>query len=924
MAKFINTSTDTKKIKDLSDARNFRVIDLRTINGDPKQVFDLSCARQGQSAGTDWMQANGLTNQFVKVMHDLGDLGEEQREKLLGEIFREGIVLDVDKEKVVYKTLGQGASNARKAETMFAAEGFEEKFVPWYCCGLQDLIMGGSKLEKYWVYMMQAFSSSSLWVNSFPSELKKYMPEPDLDKIGVFKDLDLSHGNKKLKIIEGTLAQVKKQLLEEKDSDGLILIIIHDTNLSEEERRELQKLINEYVIQAFSIRAPGVKGLAVPVLESTLRQVITSGKTAPDIYGVEHDLSNLDMVWFKSSFKWSSAIDTKEKFEMYKAGFRANGHSIRVCKQNHPNAWRRLPAQQMQAILPNKEESEYLRSLALNPMLSHFTLDGLTDMIGNVWQRKVAKLYPRFLDEYTLKNSLQTKHITMVKQAMEGCLPNVLRYTFCAPDMLAIACHIGGLPIRAIIKEGEVSVDLQYTEGAGKNKVRKQLTPYGYDTIITRNPTPGLGIAVLKNVQIPEKYRGLFLGNTCFISVLGQEMRMLSMDYDGDTVGVMSTYWKYAKYYASALARAKETLNYLCVYFESASDKKKYSRDAYNDSLIQEQASAVGLVIDAITRLIDIMMERAHVGKKFDQKQLDDFAILEAAATLIIDAAKNGTDEMVRQTVEYSKDLIKKLQKSQRPMHTFWKKEVKTEDLDKRDYDIARTCRDLMPFSINGTPRFIRRDNWMGEYVAGIQNSVKGKLPIEDWIKDGTIDGRWVYGTERGKDIFRSKNMFFSNWNKQLPSLFSYGSVVYEDGKTDWSKTVFGRIIDEYLTLREELKSDKLLKAVVEEKSIEWKARIRTEGLLNGLTYDETLTALIHACYMHGENVTETQAIIYSNAKDVLWMLFGQYIYNNVVRNLKLSPEELAAKLGDDAYEDELDFEGAIYFEDESDDDGWW
>ena len=130
---------------------------------------------------------------------------------------------------------------------------------------------------------------------------------------------------------------------------------------------------------------------------------------------------------------------------------------------------------------------------------------------------------------------------------------------------------------------------------------------------------------------------------------------------------------------------------------------------------------------------------------------------------------------------------------------------MKTEDLEKRDYDIARTCRDLMPFSINGSPRFIRRDNWMGEYVAGIQNNVNGKLPIKDWIKDGTIDGRWVYGTERGKDIFRSKNMFFSNWNKQLPSLFSYGSVVYEDGKTDWSKTVFGRIIDEYLTLREEL-----------------------------------------------------------------------------------------------------------------------
>ena len=150
-------------------------------------------------------------------------------------------------------------------------------------------------------------------------------------------------------------------------------------------------------------------------------------------------------------------------------------------------------------------------------------------------------------------------------------------------------------------------------------------------------------------------------------------------------------------------------------------------------------------------------------------------------------------------------------------------------------------------------------------------------------------------------------------------TLFRLGSVEYENGKTDWSATVFGRIVDEYLHIKEDLKSAKLLQEVVETKSIEWKSAIFNEGLIYGKDSDETLACLIHACYLHGDDLDKSRAIIASNAKEVLWILFGEDIYNNVKRNINLSPEELAAKLGDDIDDSQVDYEGMIFTDDEAD-----
>lgn len=95
-----------------------------------------------------------------------------------------------------------------------------------------------------------------------------------------------------------------REFVKEKFTDGLIWIILDDSNWTNEQKREFRRKAI-----AFTITAPGIKGACQCLLKSDFVTAMTrlGGKLKThDVYNhiVDFETSGDKVVVFKSSFKW--------------------------------------------------------------------------------------------------------------------------------------------------------------------------------------------------------------------------------------------------------------------------------------------------------------------------------------------------------------------------------------------------------------------------------------------------------------------------------------------------------------------------------------------------------------------------------------------------------------------------------------------
>ena len=239
--------------RDLSDPRNiikFDTVPFINENGEQINTPEVGFAREGESEMTEWMKANNYDGTYlISIQHDTSDLTEDmlvKAQKGKDLITSEGFMLDlqlVNESKSteghpVYFTqkhmmpFGQTPAGSRICKTLFAPVPFAKKFFEWAGCGKDNmkLIVERKEMLKLLQQFLLTNSSSARWNESFREEVRKFMTEPKINRTIVMKDLKLDHGDKDVTLIKGknvTSAVVK---VSEKDSDGLIIYIIHDKN----------------------------------------------------------------------------------------------------------------------------------------------------------------------------------------------------------------------------------------------------------------------------------------------------------------------------------------------------------------------------------------------------------------------------------------------------------------------------------------------------------------------------------------------------------------------------------------------------------------------------------------------------------------------------------------------------------------------
>lgn len=866
----------------LNDPRNFiKIVCIPdTLDGE----FVIEYDRNSESAATRWMSANGYDGSYiVTLVHDFDHSDEKNAGKLavLARLVNEGFVLDVPELKGrIFQHLGQNASGKRTCTTMFMERGLGKKLINWYCLGQESNVFSRMPMEKVVIYLLQAFSSTKPWAQAFDSRTRDNMPEPNIRKVVLCKDVEFTRDLSKVAKVSFGKVSCTQAAVVETDNDGLSYLFVD----SEEE------------LEAFTGRMPFFKGLVVPISRKAVKEAFPNLRII-DKWGNSHDVDEVSMLWFESSFKGCKAWKSSDEFQSYKDKCAAAGIRMLVCKQGHPNARKRIPTQQMQAIMPSAEEERVLSWKGVADLHNVESVAGLIGMIPDRHERAVAKLMPAYLDEPIVKEAIQSAHIGKVRTVLSGCLPDGMNYVFAAPDTYPILCTVFGVEPKPVLKAGEVSL-------------AHPLVPRGQKSVIMRNPCGTRGILVRENVQIPDNLKGLYMGTQCYFSTRDLSMRVLAMDYDGDTVGVFTVKSHgYSQAFYSALKRAWKVTGYRCVVFDNASPKTKYSSEAAKAETIRSEASKVGLVANAITRLIDLQSSTIDSMSDDEAAEMSQkLAILEAELTLIIDAAKNGGNSDIAATTEVANGIITDaVRKVAAPMHTFWKKRVTTEDIISCDYDLCKTADKFMEYRKDGTPKFVRRDNFMGRYTAAVEDDVVVKLPIEEFIARGEMDAWCPEGLQKRSAQWRA----FCKVPPKNVVDFGFKGVRYnpDTHETQWDATFMGKVVGYLLSIRSQYTNHKLLCEKLADIVPAVRKRIfKVAAEKYGMDKDTTISTIVMRFYsMSHVSDRRNERILLKDIKDVIWLLFGEDILDNVKANLGV-PQDF--EIEPDTEEDEDKFAG--------------
>jgi len=416
-----------------------------------------------------------------------------------------------------YKPLWIGASNARNGEFVIAEDAEWERIYAWASCGLDLSKLPSGKMAKYLALMMSTVKS---WNQIFPDGGDfGVFAYPNIEDWCVFKDVEVPAFG----IFDMVTTETSRRKLilpqdgeTNKITDGGLYYVIDDTKLSWEARIAI--LQNA---EAFTVRAPGIKGCMIPILKSALIAFLKNNNLNPEIsdfWGNKVNILQKKVIAFGSSFKWAKCVSS---WQEYIDAFNAYHHKIWVCVVSHGKKWANLPYQQLQTLDCTKEEVRLLATRsAYSTLLDYAQVGKLGKIIGGALG-KIVDVYPELLNDPWVREQLQTSWLSKAKKMYGGRIMKIIHNLFSAMDPVAVLEGVFGLPVNGVI-----SANHCYT----------RIFKYGKKLGATRNPHLDNAWAILTNEldDMPKAYRGFFLGTTMFFSAHDNTMKLHQMDFDGD------------------------------------------------------------------------------------------------------------------------------------------------------------------------------------------------------------------------------------------------------------------------------------------------------------------------------------------------------------------------------------------------------
>lgn len=620
---------------------------------------------------------------------------------------------------IVFRPFMAGASDARKATSSWVNEDIIPELGKWAMCGLQTKNMKLA-INKYMAYIGLLSSASKPFVDVFGKKI-------DIRRVAIIKDGSVKVSDKvDLQAMASTIHSVDRKI-EINAFDGYGIV-----------RSELTHG------ESCTIRGPWLKAFVQATNWSTLFGVgVNYGKKSfVDFWGNKRQLKDVDMILTESCFK---TIKLYESWNQYCTAFEELDHEICVCVREHKAKLKGLPYQQGQTLLGDEDDATSFMMHAKKSVYKYHEAKEASKLLRGS-HRQAAKMYPALLNEPHTQRAIQEMYTTKRNDMLGGRIPELGYNAFLAPDPVAFAQHLFGLPITGYLKAGECccsSIDIVLTD-------------------VTRNPHLDNAHVVLNNV----KSMPLAEGPTMFINIFDMTTIRLRADYDGDHV-----WYSQDSHLMNLVEKTYDHLKNLPIDWDvETAPKADITKSAIAGFIVNLiHGSEIGLYADALTKMWNASYNR----------NVCDW--LTYAANVLIDAAKHASVKIKKP------DAVKDLNMVSLPMFAMYAKA----DLDRpvnSDYWLKQR---VTKTGVILPPRCAYSGSFLDMYSKKIQENIPEVLEVED-TKDLIFDPTVMMIEPK-----RTMNGFIGLWKK---GTYNPDTQSYEDcglfqnvafrHSTEWNKLI--------------------------------------------------------------------------------------------------------------------------------------
>ena len=476
-----------------------------------------------------------------------------------------------------------GASDGRKATFSAINDTIYPIMGKWAMCGLSTKDMKLA-INKYMAYIGLLSSASKPFKEVFGVEV-------NIRRVAIIKDIDVFI-DALVDYVSMTAGvshkKARKIVINAFDGFGII-------------RKELTNG------ESCTIRGPWMKAFVQAIDFTKLAAWCFEQGIYPeftDRWGNVIQLKDVDMILTESCFKTAKDY---ESWNQYCSAFEELGHEICVCVREHAPKLKGLPYQQGQTLCGTEDDATSFMMHAKKSVYKYQQPKEAAGLLRGA-HKQAAKMYPALLNESHTKRSIQEMYSTKRNDMLGGRIPELGYNAFLAPDPVAFAQHLFGLPITGFLKADEC-----YCSAAKPGFVD-----------VTRNPHLDNAHVVLNNVESCPFAEG----PTMFINIFDLVTIRLRADYDGDHV-----WYSQDGHLLDLVSRTYEELMNLPIDWDAPkAPKGAITRSAIAGFITNLlHGSEIGLYADALTKML------AH---SYDR---DVCAWLTYAGNVLIDSAKHGS-----------------------------------------------------------------------------------------------------------------------------------------------------------------------------------------------------------------------------------------------------------------------------------------
>ncbi|GAB4073686.1 DNA-directed RNA polymerase YonO [Barrientosiimonas marina] len=510
-----------------------------------------------------FMTDNAVISLFDSVLTRTLQINENEltTDLIIVETYFEGILQDLINDGFYYNGehyifFSASAGQTRNKRSIFIKESVYNKHEGALMCGMTEKEIndkGGINTNKFLAYKALTASSSNEWIDfdinrTVVVDDLEYNVNSDFDHIDM-DDYSINRQNMNVNI-------------EHTDGAGMINPDISD--------------------KAMMVRLPFIKGSLIPMPFKQFAQEKANTYIITDIYGDQHDIRDVDVVFTKSQFKLHKYY---ENWADYQTRFSKWSCQAAVMNVEDTSRTARFNYQMLQTLTDiTDDELKDITKHTANDIKNMGSKDTMLKIMGahkanTPYQQALNKL-PELLDDVYSKEVVKDKKKSLVKEARSGKFDIEGKFTYAHPDLYAFCQYLFGLDVTGLLANGEVFTNL-YDE----DKLDVLRSPHLYREHAVRNNVKG------------DELSKWFITNGIYSSIHDPISQLLAADWDGDQLLVVADQ-------TIVNAAERNTQDTVPLHYEMATAQPQYiTKDNIYDSLVKAYQANIGVISNNISKI---------------------------------------------------------------------------------------------------------------------------------------------------------------------------------------------------------------------------------------------------------------------------------------------------------------------------------